>query len=246
MMMRICNSWRIDTDICLFSLSIALIALVPFGAAAQDNVVDAGDDVVLECESENGTEYTLNGTAPTGDLIVNEWTTDPEVDLENADTLTPTGEFPLGETTATLTSTEDGSDPESDSATVTVADTEAPVVRVTVEPFELWPPNRRMHEVEVQVSVSDRCSGEGDYEVELIAATSSEPDNGRGDANTVNDIQGADVGSDDRDVMLRAERTGNGNGRVYTLTYRVTDRSGNETEAEAKVYVPVGPPFGLN
>jgi hypothetical protein len=38
--------------------------------------------------------------------------------------------------------------------------------------------------------------------------------------------------------MLRAERAGGGNGRVYTLTYRVTDGSGNETEAEAKVYVP--------
>jgi hypothetical protein len=95
-----------------------------------------------------------------------------------------------------------------------------------------------MQNVEVKVRVRDRCAGEGDYEVELIEAKSNEPDNGQGDGNTNNDIQGADTGSDDRDVMLRAERAGGGNGRVYTLTYLVTDRSGNETEAEAKVYVP--------
>ncbi len=44
-------------------------------------------------QSENGTEYTLNGTAPTGDDIVNEWTTDPKIDLENDDTLTPDRNF---------------------------------------------------------------------------------------------------------------------------------------------------------
>jgi hypothetical protein len=46
--------------------------------------------------------------------------------------------------------------------------------------------------------------------------------------------------------MLRAERKGNGNGRVYTLTYLVKERTdeegedeeGNEKVAEAKVYVP--------
>jgi hypothetical protein len=225
-------------NIRLFRIIIPLIALVPFGAAAQDNVVDAGDDVVLECASKDGTEHTLNGTAPTGDEIVNEWTTDPEVELENDDTLTPTGTFPLGVTTATLTSTEDGGTPDSDSATVTVEDTEAPVVRVRAEPFYLWPPNHSMQKVEALVRVRDGCSGRGDYEVELIGAKSSEPDNGKGDGNTTNDIQGDDVGSDDRNVMLRAERSGGGNGRVYTLTYLVTDRSGNETEAEAKVYVP--------
>jgi len=159
-------------NIRLFRIIIPLIALVPFGAAAQDNVVDAGDDVVLECASKDGTEYTLNGTAPTGDEIVNEWTTDPKIELENDDTLTPTGTFPLGVTTATLTSTEGAGDPESDSATVTVEDTAAPVVRVKPEPFYLWPPNHSMQKIDVRVRVRDRCAGEGDYEVERTIATS--------------------------------------------------------------------------
>jgi hypothetical protein len=226
----------------LFRLTIALLTLVPLGANAQ---VNAGDDAVVECDTDggtqNGTEYTLNGTAPTGEGIVNEWTTDPEVELENADTLMPTGEFPFGDTTVTLTSTADGGEPESDSAIVTVVDTQPPVVRPIADPSYLWPPNHEMRQVEIRGRIKDACSGKDDFDIELIDAKSSEPDNGTGDGNTTNDIQGADIGTDDRNVMLRAERKGNGNGRVYTLTYRVKDGDGedsNETDAEAKVYVP--------
>ena len=228
----------------LFRLTIALLTLTPLGATAQE--VDAGDDALLECASPDGTEYTLNGTAPTGEGIVNVWTSDPEVDFENADTLTPVGVFPVGDTTVTLTSTADGGAPESDSLIVTVEDTQAPVVRAKANPIYLWPPNHSMQDVRVRLRIRDACSDEDDFDVELISATSNEPDNSTGDGNTIDDIQGANIGSDDRRVMLRAERKGNGNGRVYTLTYRVKvgvdeegdDEEGNETEVEAKVYVP--------
>jgi hypothetical protein len=73
----------------LFRLTIALLTFAPLGATAQE--VNAGEDALLECASPDGTEYMLNGTAPAGDGIINVWTTDPEVDLENADTLTPIG-----------------------------------------------------------------------------------------------------------------------------------------------------------
>jgi hypothetical protein len=218
-----------------FLITLACLTLIPLGASAQ---VDAGDDVVLECESENGTEYTLNGTAPIGDGIVNAWTTAPELALENADTLTPTGLFPLGMTTATLTSTVSGGTPDSDSVDVTVEDSQPPVVRLKAEPAYLWPPNHDMRNVEIKARVQDRCSGADGFSAELISVKSNEPDNGNGDGNTLNDIQGADIGSDDRNVQLRAERAGGGDGRIYTLTYRITDGSGNETNAEAKVYVP--------
>jgi hypothetical protein len=216
-------------------ITLLLVAFAPLVAFAQ---VDAGEDVVLECASEDGTEYTLNGMVPEDDSVVIEWTTVPEVDLDDADTVTPTGVFRLGVTTATLTATVGAGTPESDSATVTVEDTQPPVVRVRAEPRYLWPPNHELREVEIRVRVRDACGDEDDVEVELIEAKSNEPDNGSGDGNTVNDIQGADLGTDDRSVLLRAERAGNGDGRVYTLTYRVTDAAGNQTDAEAKVYVP--------
>jgi len=220
----------------LIHLAIAALVAFPFGATAQS--VDAGDDVVLECESPNGTEYTLNGAAPIGVGIVNAWSTVPEVALDNADSLTPTGLFPLGVTTVTLTSTPDEGTPDSDDATVTVQDTQPPVVRITANPEYLWPPNHTMHSVAVRIDVQDLCGDAESFEIALIDVRSDEPDNGNGDGNTINDIQGADIGSDDRSIMLRAERAGGGNGRIYTLTYQVTDGSGNGTEAEAIVYVP--------
>ena len=46
------------------------------------------------------------------------------------------------------------------------------------------------------------------------------------------------IAADCKSVQLRAERDGNGNGRVYTITLQVTDASGNVSTATAKVTVP--------
>jgi hypothetical protein len=218
-------------------LMVAISVLLPFGAFADDDV-SAGDDATLECASEDGEEYTLNGIAPTDDGFSFEWSTDPEVDLQDDDTLTPTGVFPGGETVVTLTSIDPNGAEESDDAVITVEDTESPVARAAADPFVLWPPNHKMHEVEVELRARDRCSDRDDLDVKLVGASSNERDNGHGDGNTNDDIQEADFGEDDREVLLRAERSGGGDGRVYTLTYEVTDASGNATEVDAKVHVP--------
>ena len=77
--------------------------------------------------------------------------------------------------------------------------------------------------------------------VVLTSVTSNEPDNdkGNGDGNTINDIQGADISTEDYEFPLRAERAGKGDGRVYTITYTVTDKSGNSASASATVVVPL-------
>jgi hypothetical protein len=59
-----------------------------------------------------------------------------------------------------------------------------------------------------------------------------------GDGNTTDDIQGADLGTADGEMDLRAERDGSGPGRTYTLMYRAVDASGNGTPALAVVTVP--------
>jgi hypothetical protein len=59
----------------------------------------------------------------------------------------------------------------------------------------------------------------------------------RGQAgNTVNDI----VIIDDFHFRLRAERSGVGTGRTYTITYQVTDVGGSTTIASTVVTVPAG------
>jgi len=69
----------------------------------------------------------------------------------------------------------------------------------------------------------------------VVIATSDEPENSLGDGDTFNDIV---IGAGCKSVQLRAERVGSGNGRVYTITFKVTDSSGNSTTATAKVTVP--------
>ena len=75
----------------------------------------------------------------------------------------------------------------------------------------------------------------GDVVIDQV--TSDELDNapGNSDGNTTNDI---DLSGDCRTLRLRAERVSSGNGRVYTVTLRVRDASGNLTTRALKVIVP--------
>jgi hypothetical protein len=61
------------------------------------------------------------------------------------------------------------------------------------------------------------------------------------DGNTLNDIV---IAADCKSLQLRAERDANRNGRVYTVTLKVTDSSGNVTTATRKVTVPISPGAG--
>ena len=118
-----------------------------------------------------------------------------------------------------------------DPVLIGVCETTAPVVEVTASPDSLWPPNHKYRDVETTISVTDADSN---ATVSLVSVTSNEPDNGPGDGNTVDDI----VIVDDTHFELRAERAGGGDGRIYTITYEVTDACGNTTIASATVTVP--------
>ncbi len=123
-------------------------------------------------------------------------------------------------------------------SSVVVRDTTPPTLNLTLSPTTLWPPNHRMVPVQAAWQVSDVCDpGAGVF---LASATSSEPDDapGSGDGTTTGDIQDASVGTPDTLALLRAERSGDGPGRVCTLTYKATDASGNSTTAAGLVTVP--------
>jgi len=162
---------------------------------------------------------------------------DPEVVNDAPAFFTGPCEGSGGVTTVTWTATDASGNSSSCSADVTVVDTTPPVFdTLSLNRDVLWPPNHKMSEILVTIEVSDVC--DGDPSVTLESITSNEPDNGTGDGNTVNDIQEADYGTDDRGFLLRSERKGNGSGRVYTITYSVTDCSGNATMGEVVVRVP--------
>lgn len=114
-------------------------------------------------------------------------------------------------------------------------DTVAPELEVTLNQYELWSPNHKMHDIIATLTYEDVTSQIAN--VELVSITSNEPDSvNKGDKE--NDIQDAEFGTDDAVFKLRAERLGKGEGRVYTITYKVTDAAGHETTQMVEVIVP--------
>lgn len=114
-----------------------------------------------------------------------------------------------------------------------VCDEIAPVVnQVSVTPDSLWPANHKYVDVTATVVASDNF--DPNPTITLVSVTSNEPDNGLGDGDTANDI----VIVDNFHFKLRAERSGTGTGRTYTITYRVTDACGNSATGSVAVSVP--------
>jgi hypothetical protein len=106
---------------------------------------------------------------------------------------------------------------------------------LSVTPEMLWPPNHKYVDVTATVTVSDNF--DPNPTITLVGVTSNEPDNAPGpeDGNTTNDI----VIVDDFTFKLRAERSDVGTGRIYTITYMVTDACGNSTTQSVEVTVPL-------
>jgi hypothetical protein len=113
------------------------------------------------------------------------------------------------------------------------------VITLNGQNITLWPPNHQYETVQVAnlvASASDLCDPSINLGSVVIAkVTSDEPENSGGDGNTLNDIV---IAANCKSVQLRSERIGGGNGRVYTITFKVTDASGNSSTATAKVTVP--------
>ncbi len=112
-------------------------------------------------------------------------------------------------------------------------DRTAPSCTCRVTPNQLWPPNHQLVPVRATLTLSDDATG-----FTLVSVTSNEPDNGPGDGNTTNDIQGFALNTPDTVGQLRAERSGGGAGRVYTLTYATVDQARNRSTCSATVTVP--------
>src|SRR5262249_32471027 len=98
-----------------------------------------------------------------------------------------------------------------------------PPVTLTIDPAELWPPNHEMREVTAGFPAL-ACHPGTTFVLESV--TSNEADDGNGDGNTGGDIQGADLGTPDTSFLLRAERSGGGSGRIYSIVYTLTDEVG--------------------
>jgi hypothetical protein len=137
--------------------------------------------------------------------------------------------FALGTTTVTCSSQANTST----SFTVTVNDTEAPVVTpISVTTPVLGPPNHDMINVGLSGgSFTDNCAG---ATREILVFGNEDDETNVGDGNFSPDANNIDIGT----LRLRAERIGGGNGRVYLIVVKVTDAAGNVSVTVATVVVP--------
>ena len=201
-------------------------------------VADAGADQIIEC-NRNGT-VALDGSAsfdPDGDPITYAWkqVSGTPVSLTVSGAAATFNAAPPGVYEFQLTVTDNKGASDTDNVVVTIRDTTPPTLLVNLNPNSLWPPNHKMIDITANLTITDACDAHP--AVKLLSITSSEPVNSTGDGNTSPDIAGATFGTDDRTFQLRAERKGNGNGRIYTVTYIATDASGNTREQNGAVSV---------
>lgn len=117
-----------------------------------------------------------------------------------------------------------------------------PVINLSSNSATMWPPNHQYQTFNVTDFVSSAtggCDSSQDLtdSVVIQQVSSDEPeDNVSGaDGSTLNDIV---IAPDCKSVQLRRERDGNLNGRVYTITFKVTDSFGNTGTATVKISVP--------
>lgn len=96
----------------------------------------------------------------------------------------------------------------------------------------LWPPNHRM----VPITILGVADPDGDpFTITINKIRQDEPTNGLGDGDTCPDAQGIGTST----ALLRAERSGTGNGRVYTILFTAQDsRGGKSRRTTVQVCVP--------
>lgn len=224
------DPWK--PDLCMVSGDLCEILRT---AVNLQPAADAGPDQIVECGGPNGASVTLDGsgsTDPDGDALTFSWT--GPFGTMTGETIHP--DLPLGTHTITLTVEDSRGKTDTDTVDVTVRDSTPPSLSVSLSPDVLWPPNHQLAGIAASIRVVDICDESPN--VALRTIVSSEADDGLGDGDTGGDIQGAAFGTDDREFSLRAERSGNGHGRIYTVTYGATDASGNVAEdATAEVTV---------
>ena len=114
---------------------------------------------------------------------------------------------------------------------VTVGDQPPQCAAATSSPATLWPPNHKM----VEMTILGVTDPDGDpVTITVDGVRQDEPINGSGDGNTSTDASGIGTSS----AFLRAERSGNGNGRVYTVLFTASDGRGGTCQSNVTVCVP--------
>jgi hypothetical protein len=164
-------------------------------------------------------EYSLNGAQAAASQVVSGDTASISVVNE-------------GVTTVTFFATDVAGNIEPPQSLTVRIDRTRPVISGMPVNCTLWPPNHELVTVGT-VTAADALSGLTAGSLQ-VRGTSNEKSN---DPHSP-DIVITPNGAGGFVIQLRAERSGNGSGRVYSLTATVGDLAGNTAEATASCIVP--------
>lgn len=200
------------------------------------NVTVDADTVVLQLDATSSSDAE-------GDSLRFSWSLECEdAWFDDATSATPslylTGDCVCVDSLTVDLAVSDGFDQTTCEATIYVDDVRPPTIIVKDEPVRIWPPNHKYRTIDPDMLLEaayDACGNAINLsQVLVVEVRSDEPEDHKGDGRTVDDI----VVSCPNTVELRAERMGGGNGRVYTIVYRIAGENGVATDVEAYVFVP--------
>ena len=184
-------------------------------------VVTAPPDVTALC----------NGTVDPGTATATDNCPGVTVSGVRSDALPLSAPYPLGTTTITWTANDAHGNSATATQSVTINPNPVVISGGTATPAVLWPPDHKMRDVTVAYGTGGGCGAIG---CTITGITSNEPDNGLGDGDMPNDTQIVDA----THVKLRAERSGIGSGRIYTITISCADGTTTATK-NVTVSVPL-------
>lgn len=188
---------------------------------------DAGTDITV---NENSA-VALNGNAssdPDGDSLSFSWeqVDGPAVVITGADSPTPSLTAPFSslggvDITLELTVYDGNGGTATDEVLVHVQNINDPPLVSAAQPTIacLWPPTHNL----VAVGINGVSDPDDNATITINSVTQDEPTNGLGDGDTAVDA----VINADGTVLLRAERAGGGDGRVYHIHFTATDLEGS-------------------
>ncbi len=201
----------------------------------QPPTADAGPDQTVECTAAAVTNVVLDGSRssdPDSNIALYSWLLGdldgPEVGFEAEAHV----QQALGTQTYVLRVIDAFGQADEDTTQVNVVDTTPPVVTCSVATPMLSPPNHDLVNVGLAASSVDQC--EGVLPVVVNVFSNEDDQDNTGDGVFSPDAANIAVAT----LRLRAERKGNGDGRVYLIIPESTDSSGNRGFSCCTVTVP--------
>jgi hypothetical protein len=261
----LCN-WKpvSPTGACTLSLAGSALGIGshPLTLEVSDGLAASRDEMVLTIGNsapgvapagagvyELNTPVTLGGSVSDydGDAVNFKWFKGPQLIYQGmayppkggAPVALPTYAFnylPLGIHILTLTVSDGVNASVDDSIEVKIVDTSVPTLAPVANTSMLWPPNHKMVDIVIMANAGDNSGF-----VTLSAAISSnEPQDGLGDGDKSPDWTAPQIDQSNGRItfQLRAERSGKGEGRVYTIRISAADISNNVSSADIKIVVP--------